>query len=163
MRRTILLAAAVGLLGCAALRQATGRFERPTLDYESWSAALDAEGVLIALHYRLYNPNDFELDLRRLTYELEVEGRRAAEGALPGGLKARPKGATAVAIPVRLLWRDIPWLTQVVLTRDTVAYRVTGVAGVASPLGAIDVPFEHRDRAALPRLPAIRIEGPSAR
>ena len=73
--------------GCATLRQATGRFERPRLDYESWSAALDAEGVTIVLQYRLQNPNDFELDLRRLAYRVEVEGRRAGEGELPTALR----------------------------------------------------------------------------
>lgn len=160
MTRTILLAAALGLLGgCATLRQATGRFERPRLDYESWSAALDAEGVTIVLQYRLQNPNDFELDLRRLAYRVEVEGRRAGEGELPGGLKAGPKATMAVAIPVRLLWRDTPWLAQVVLTRDSIAYRVAGSAGVGSPLGTIDIPFDHQDRVALPRLPAIHVEG----
>jgi LEA14-like dessication related protein len=161
MRRTILLASLVGFLGgllggCAALRQAR-RFERPRLEYESCSAALDLEGVSVALHLRLENPNDFGLELRRLGYRLEVEDRRLGEGELPGGLSVGPRAWAAVTVPVRVLWRDVPGIAEVVLGRDAVAYRVSGSAAVGSPLGEIDVPFDRRDRLALPRLPAIRL------
>jgi LEA14-like dessication related protein len=158
--------AALGLLlalwggGCASLRALTGvGFERPTLSYESWSAAgLDLEGVTLALHYRLENPNDFSLDMRRLHYELEVEGQRVAAGELPCGIQLRAQGATPLSFPVRLRWRDLPNFVELLLTRRDIAYRVTGTAGVGSPIGTLDLPFEHGDRVTLPRPPAVRIE-----
>jgi len=159
------LAALLGLGGCAFFRSVLGvGFERPTLAYESWSAdQLDLEGVTIALHYRLENPNDFGLDLRRLDYRLEVEGRQIVEGQLPSGVQIRAKGATPVAIPVRLRWRDVPGFVELLLTRADVAYHVSGAAGVGSPLGTIDLPFDHRARVALPRPPAIGIDGIAVR
>lgn len=155
------LAAVLALGGCALFQSILGAgFQRPTLAYESWSAdQLDLDGVTIALHYRLENPNDFGLDLRRLGYRLEVEGRQLVEGELPGGLSIRAKGSTPVPIPVRLRWRDIPGFVEVLLTRTDLAYRVSGNAGVGTPVGTVDLPFDHRARVALPRPPSIGIEG----
>jgi LEA14-like dessication related protein len=163
--RSVALAALLALGGCAFVRSLLGGgFERPTLTYESWSADhLDLDGVTIALHYRIDNPNDFGLDLRRLGYRLEVEGRQIVEGDLPGGVQMRAKGATPVAIPVRLRWKDVPGFVELLLTRAEVAYRVSGNAGIGWPMGTIDLPFDHRDRVALPRPPSIGIEGITVR
>lgn len=152
--------ASVVLGGCSFFRLATGiGLQRPSLTFESWSPEqLDAEGVTIALHYRLDNPNDFALDLRRLDYRLDVEGKQVAEGQLPGGVTLRAQGATPLAFPVRLRWRDVPGVVELLLTRSDVAYRVSGTAGVGSELGTVALPFEHRDRVALPRLPLIRTD-----
>jgi LEA14-like dessication related protein len=162
------LAAAAGLLalaGCSLLQRVAGAaFERPKLAYESWSAdQLDLEGVTIGLHYRLENPNGFGLDLQRLTYKLEVEGRQVAQGELPEGVQIRAQGATPIAIPVRLRWRDVPGFVELLVSKSDVAYRVSGAAGVGSPVGTIDLPFDHQDRLALPRPPAVRIEGVTLR
>ncbi|OFX23458.1 MAG: hypothetical protein A2V77_23240 [Anaeromyxobacter sp. RBG_16_69_14] len=158
--RLALAAALLALGGCSLVRAIAGAgFERPTLTYESWSAdQLDLDGVTIALHYRLENPNDTGLDLRRLGYRLEVEGRQVAEGQLPANVQLRAKGATPIAIPVRLRWRDVPDILELLVTRTEIIYRVTGNAGVGSPIGTIDLPFDHRDRVALPRSLSIRIE-----
>lgn len=155
------VAALLALGGCAFLQSILGGgLRRPTLTYESWSAdRLDLDGVTIALHYRLENPNDVGLDLRHLGYRLEVEERQVVEGELPAGLTIQAKGATPLAIPVRLRWRDLPHFVELLLTRTDVGYRVSGNVGVGSPLGTIDLPFEHRDRVPLPRPPSIGIEG----
>lgn len=168
MRTSRLLAAAavaLSLSGCALLQRVAGAgFAEPRLTYQSWSAdQLDLEGVTIALQYRLENPNDFGLDLRRLGYKLEVEGRQVAEGSLPAGLQIPARGTTALAIPVRLRWRDVPGFVEIMLTRPEVAYRISGNAGVGSAIGTIDLPFEHQGRVAVPRPPAIGIEGVSVK
>ncbi len=161
-RPSALLAAALALTlsGCAFLQRiARGGFEPPRLSYQSWSAdQLDLEGVTIALHYQLENPNQIGLDLRRLAYKLEVEGTQVGEGVLPAGIQVPPRGTAAVAIPVRLRWRDVPRLAEILLSQAEVGYRITGSAGVGSALGTIDLPFDHRDRVAIPRPPSFRIE-----
>jgi len=155
-----LLAPLVLLPGCALFQKIAGAaFERPKLTYESWSAdALDLEGVTIALHYQLENPNGFGLDLRRVAYKLEVEGQRVGEGELPSGVQIAGNGTTPIAFPIRLRWRDIPAFTEVLLSRREVAYRITGEAGVGSPVGTIGLPFDHKDKVALPRLPSLSVE-----
>ncbi|HET9595757.1 MAG TPA: LEA type 2 family protein [Anaeromyxobacteraceae bacterium] len=159
-------ALALSLLpGCSLLQSlAAAGIERPRLTFETWSAdLLDLEGVTITLRYRLDNPNSFGLDLDRLAYKLEVEGKQVVEGNLPAGVHLAPKGATPLAVPVRLRWKDLPGFGELLLTRSDVGYRVSGVAGVGSPVGPVELPFEHRDRLALPRLPGVRLEGVSVR
>jgi LEA14-like dessication related protein len=164
VRRLVLsalaLASLAALPGCALFQKIAGAaFDKPKLTYESWSAdALDLDGVTIALHYQLQNPNGFGLDLRRVAYKLEVEGIQVGAGELPAGVNLGANATTPIAFPVRLRWRDIPAFTQVLLTKREVGYRITGEAGVGSPLGTVGLPFDHKDRVALPRLPAIGVE-----
>jgi LEA14-like dessication related protein len=160
--RLLVLAVLVATAGgCAFLQRLAGAgLETPRLSYQSWAAEqLDLEGVTIALHYRLDNPNGFAVDLRRLAYKLEVEGRQVGEGALPAGVQIPARGATDLAIPVRLRWHDVPGFVEILLSRAEVAYRISGSAGVGSALGTIDLPFDHAGRVAVPRPPSIGIEG----
>jgi LEA14-like dessication related protein len=167
-RAALAAAAAVALAAlpaCSLLQSLAGAgIARPRLTFETWSAdALDLDGVTLTLRYRLDNPNAFGLDLDRLSYQLEVEGRQVVEGNLPAGVHLAPNGATPLTVPVRLRWRDLPGFAELLLTRADVAYRVSGVAGVGSPVGNVDLPFEYRDKVALPRLPGVRLEGVSVR
>jgi LEA14-like dessication related protein len=159
-RSLALALAALTLSSCALVQKLAGAaFEKPTLTYESWSAeGLDLEGVTIGLHYRLENPNGFGLDLKKLVYKLEVEGRPITDGELPAAVEIRANGSTPIALPVRLRWREIPGFAQSLLTKRDIAYRVTGEAGVGSPVGTIGLPFDHQDRVALPRLPSFAVE-----
>jgi LEA14-like dessication related protein len=92
-----------------------------------------------------------------------VEGRQVVEGTLPVGLQIPARGATALTIPVRLRWRDVPGLVETLLTRAEVGYRISGTAGVGSPLGTVDLPFDHQGRVAVPRPPSIGLEGVTVR
>jgi len=40
---------------------------------------------------------------------------------------------------------------DLLVTRAEIAHRVTGSAGIGSPIGTIDLPFDHRAHVALPR------------
>lgn len=159
------LAAVLALSGCAAVRDlAAGAFDRPTLTFESWAARdLDLDGVTILLRYRVDNPNGFGLDLAELGYALEVEGRPIASGDLPAGLQLRARAASPLDVPVRLRWREVPGLARVLVSQRDVAYRVSGRAGVRSPIGVLTLPFEHAARVALPRVPSVRLEGVALR
>jgi LEA14-like dessication related protein len=155
------LLALLALGGCSLLQSLAGSaFEKPKLTFEAWSAeGLDFDGVTVALRYRVENPNSFGLDLRRLGYKLELEGNQIVEGQLPAGLQIPARQATALSIPVRVRWRDVPGVVGLFTSRRDIGYRVSGSAGVGSALGVIDLPFQHEARLALPRLPSIRIEG----
>jgi len=155
---------AAPLAGCSLLGLvASGNFKRPTLSYVSWAPeAFDLEGVTLALQYRVDNPNDASIPVGRIAYALEAEGSRVVSGELPHGVTLAARASTPLAFPIRLRFRDVPNLLQL-LGRDTIAYRVSGAVGIDTPVGDIEMPFEHGDRVALPRLPGIALDGVSIR
>ncbi len=146
--------------GCAGVRDlVAGAFERPTLTFQSVSLeGLDLEGVTVALHYRVDNPNSMGLNLARLGYALDIEGRRAVAGELPAGLHIPARGSAPMAVPVRLRFQELPGIVETLATRDAVAYRISGHAGLDTPVGVVDLPFEHQGRAPVPRPPGFAIE-----
>jgi len=161
MRRVLLPALLLAsAAGCATLRDlAAGTFERPRLTFETVSAeGLDLDGVTLALHYRIDNSNSVGISLAKLGYALEVEGRPVFSGALPGGLKIPARGAAPLVIPVRLQFGAVAGFVGALLTKETVAYRISGSVGVDTPIGLVELPYEHQGTAPVPRPPAVSIE-----
>jgi LEA14-like dessication related protein len=165
--RKILLALAFTLLAaCASLRDlARSAFQTPSLEFRSASLqALDLEGATIGVIFDLTNPNGFGLDLARVAYGVEVEGTRVATGDLPGGLAIPASGKAALTIPVRFRFADVPGIVSLLTTRrDAIRYKLTGNAGVRTPIGVIDLPLAHEDQLRLPGLPGFAVEGMSVR
>ncbi len=153
-------AVAAALLSCAGLKSlVAGAFERPKLTFESAGAeALDLEGVTIALRYQVENPNGIGLEIAKLSYALDVEGGRVASGDLPGGVKLPAHGTAPLVVPVRLRFRDVPRLVESLLSKEEVAYAVSGSAGVDTPVGVVELPFQHSGTAPVPRPPGFALE-----
>ena len=149
------------LPGCSLLGQlAASAFDPPKLEYVSWSAeALDADGVTIALHYRLTNPNAQGFRLSRVGWALDLEGKPAVKGDMSSGITVPAKGTAPLDVPVRLRWRDVPDLVQTVATKRDVAFLVKGSVAVATPLGDVDVPFSRDGRIEIPRAPGFQLDG----
>lgn len=158
--RSAALLSALALAGCATVRDfAASAFQRPTLTFQSASVeGLDLEGVTVVLHYMLENPNTVGARLSRLSYALDVEERRALSGSLPGGLEVPSRGAAPLPVAVRVRFADLTGLVEALSSKEEVAYRVSGDAGVDTPIGTLDLPFQHSGRVPVPRLPAFSIE-----
>jgi LEA14-like dessication related protein len=157
--------ALLALSGCAMLQSVLGgTFQRPTLTYESFSAeSFDLDGVTVVLHYRVDNPNDVALDLTRLAFRLEVEGKQIVEGELPKGLKLAANGASPLPVAVRVHWREVPDFVAMVVSKPDLGYRVSGSVGLGTPIGTVELPYEHSDRVTLPRLPTFGLDGVSVK
>ncbi len=158
--RLAALLPAFALAGCATVRDlAASAFQRPTLTFESASIeGLDLEGVTVVLHYRLENPNGVGLRLSRLGYALDVEDRRIVSGSLPGGLDIPSRGKVPLPVAVRVHFAELPGLAGAMASKEEVAYRITGDAGVDTPIGTLDLPFQHSGSVPVPRLPGFSIE-----
>jgi LEA14-like dessication related protein len=158
--RLAALTSALALAGCAAVRDlAASAFQRPTLTFESASVeGLDLEGVTVVLHFRLGNPNSVGARLSRLGYALDVEDRRVVSGSLPGGLEIPSRGAAPLPVAVRVRFAALPGLVEALGSKDEVAYRISGDAGVDTPIGTLDLPFQHSGRVPVPRPPGFSIE-----
>ncbi len=146
--------------GCAGLRDlASHAFERPRLSFQSASVeALDLEGVTVSLHYRVENPNAVGLSLAKVAYRLDVEGRHVVSGDLPGGIRLPARGAAPLVVPVRVRFADVPAFVENLLGKEELAWRVSGSVGVDSPIGLLELPYDHAGRAPVPRPPRVAVE-----
>ncbi len=161
MRRALLAALLVlSAPGCATLRDlAAGAFQQPRLTFEAASLeGLDLDGATVSLRYRVDNPNGVGLSLAKLGYALEVEGRQVFSGSLPGGLQIPARGAAPLVIPVRLGYAGVAGLVEALVTRETVAYRISGSVGLDTPVGLVELPYDHKGTAPVPRPPALSID-----
>ncbi len=166
MRKLSLVLLLAAASGCAGLKDlARAAFKEPKLTFRSASLdALDLEGATVGFRFDLENPNGFGVDLARVGYGIDAEGTRVASGELPGGLAVPANGTSPVTFPVRVRFADVPGIVSLLgAGRDDVAYRLSGVVGVKTPVGVIDVPLSHEGRLKLPDLPRFAIEGISVR
>jgi LEA14-like dessication related protein len=155
----VLLAA--GLASCAELAQvAKVAVEEPRLTFRSASIdALDLEGVTVGFEWAVENPNGFGLDLASLGYRLDLEGRQAVAGDLPGGLKLPARGTAPLRVPVRVRFADVPGFARLASGKDEVGYRLSGTVGVRTPVGVLALPVAHEGRLPVPRLPELSLDG----
>lgn len=166
MRKTPLALALAVLSGCAGLNQlAASAVQKPKLTFRSVAlSTLDLEGATLAFTYDLENPNGFGVDLARVGYAVDVEGRGVASGELPGGLQVKANGTAPVTFPVHVAFKDVPGIVNLLgASKDQVRYRLGGHVGVRTPLGILDVPMSHEGTLKLPSMPRFALDGISIR
>lgn len=118
--------------------------ERPAVELRSAELeGFDAEGATVLCRLEVSNPNPVELSVARLSWQLSLQGKPLAEGSLPDGARLPARGRTALALPARIRYRDVPEVLKVVLSGEELTYELKGVAGVSGPVGVFDLPFAH--------------------
>jgi LEA14-like dessication related protein len=164
--RRVALALLLSLAGCAGIQQlAASAVQKPKLTFRTASVtALDLEGATVSLTWDLENPNGFGVDLAKVSWTFDAEGRRVAAGELPGGLQIRANGTSPVTFPVRIRYQDVPGIVNLLGSgKDEIRYAVGATVGVRTPVGVLDVPVTHADKLRLPSMPHFAIDGLSIR
>jgi LEA14-like dessication related protein len=153
------------LAGCAAVQNlAAAAFEKPKLTFRSVSVqSFDLEGATLGFEYLLENPNKVGLTLARVGYALDVEGSRVVDGDLRQGLKIPAGGGAPVTFPVHVKFKDVPGFVRLVTSQDEVAYRLSGKAGIDTPIGIIELPISHSSKIGLPKLPSFSLDSVAIR
>jgi LEA14-like dessication related protein len=162
MRKIALAAPLLLLAGCATVEKlAASAVQKPKLTFRTASLqTLDLEGATVAFTFDLENPNAFGVDLARVAWTVDAEGKRVASGDLPGGLQIRANGTAPVTFPVRVRFQDVPGIVTLLGSgNDAIAYQLAATVGVRTPIGVLDVPISHQDRLKLPAMPHFALEG----
>jgi LEA14-like dessication related protein len=162
LARVLLPALLVATLpGCATLSRLLGQvLEKPKLAFDHASVkTLSLDGLTLDTVWRVDNPNGFGLDLSRLGYALSVDGHPVAKGDAPGGVHLPAKGTGMVTLPLSFRFQDLAGTLTDLMNRKTLPYRVSGRFGFDTPVGGVEIPFDHQGTVPVPRLPGVRIEG----
>ena len=166
-RRTLALVLPAALAACGGPRASAPppvAVDPPILRVESFlPRSADAVGVTIAMLGQVENPNPFDLSVARLGYAFEIAGRPAGNGILSTSVVLPARSEVPIQIPARLLWADVPGFVSLLASGQMVDFRAAGAAGVRTHRGWIDLPYAVDGQVALPRLPAVGLEGASLR
>ncbi len=164
--RRLALAVVLSLAGCAGLEQfAASAIQKPKITFRSASlTSLDLEGATVSLTWDLENPNAFGLDLAKVAWTFDAEGKRGASGDVPGGLQLRASATSPVTFPVHVRFQDVPGIVSLLGSgKDEVRYAVAATIGLRTPVGELDLPVSHSDKVRLPGVPRFALDGLSVR
>lgn len=161
MIRNARIAALAMLTGCAGLEGVLRQgIQRPSVEVVSAApSSVDFDGVGVAVDLRVMNPNPIGLRARGLSWQVQVDGARAASGDAPGGLSLPANGAATSRVTARVRFSDLANLVRSVEGKPSVDLRVSGVVSVETPIGAVDVPWSWTGEVPMPRLPRIELGG----
>ena len=147
-RRIILGGATVAMLvvaGCATL--GLGRFVEPVVNFKDLRlTGLGTQGGALDIVLSVYNPNQFNLETVRLTYQLNVDDVRFGDGALDNRILVPRGDSTDIRVPLSFTFAGIGAAGMQIVQTGAVNYRVTGDITVSTPLGNFTRPYAQNAR-----------------
>jgi LEA14-like dessication related protein len=108
----------------------------------------------LRIDLRVRNPNNFEVAIDRVTFNLDVNDKPFAKGRANEGLDLPALGETVVPVTVSVPTNDLIDRVMELGTERRLDYRLTGVAELDN-LFLAKVPFEREGKLALPKLPGL--------
>ncbi|EGV15917.1 LEA type 2 family protein [Thiocapsa marina] len=128
--------------GCASLTAPWTAPEVALLGVQPKLLGLDRQSFLVNLG--VTNPNDRALPIKALSYRVQVEGQDLADGASELARLIPAGGTEQVDIEVNSnLLGLMPSLPGLLLTKNTLAWTVSGIAYVDAGGVRLPVPYRH--------------------
>lgn len=156
------LAASAGLGGCAQLGSLLlVKEKRPSLSFvRATVRELSLDRLTLDAVFRLDNPHAVAIDLAKVSYLLEVDGRPLLAGAPPQGLQIAAGGSSDLTFPVTVKFADLAEGLAQALARKVLHWKASGEVGVNTPLGVVGLPLSAEGDLDLPELPRFTLETP---
>ncbi|HET7248658.1 MAG TPA: LEA type 2 family protein [Gemmatimonadales bacterium] len=136
MRRWLAGACVVAALaGCKTLANAL-QFAEPEVQLkEVQITGLGLTGGTLNLALDVYNPNDYRLRSTRLELGIDLENTHFGDAVLETPLELPSQQHTLVTLPVRFEWAGVGAGARALLSRQAIAFGLTGTAYLGTPLG----------------------------
>ncbi|HKB46076.1 MAG TPA: LEA type 2 family protein, partial [Ktedonobacterales bacterium] len=134
MKRVALLAVVL-LAGCAMLKSAL-QFQEPQVELKQINVTgIGLTGGTLDLVFDVFNPNDYRLRSTRLEAQLDLERTHFADGLIDKPLDLSPANHSQVVMPIRFEWAGVGAGARALLTKQAVAFGITGTVFLDTPLG----------------------------
>jgi LEA14-like dessication related protein len=152
--RHFVLAIALALLAsCAGLGP---RPEPPTLSLSGIrSMEMRPEDARMGLRFEATNPNDYEIEVESIDFDVAIEGVKVASGRTPVPFRLPAKGTGTVDVDVAAGFDPMAKATRAALERfaKTIRYEISGTARVAGR----SVPFRRAGEVPAPDARSLRL------
>jgi LEA14-like dessication related protein len=147
MRLAIALAVlgpASGLAGCAGLNDL---FKEPTFRLQRVVVHdIGLQGGALDLIVGVDNPNQFDLHGTALEAGFDVEQSHLGTVRLTEAFAVTKAGRTTLILPLSFQWAGVGQALRSALESGEIPYTMKGQAGLETPFGRYDVPFEGQGR-----------------
>ena len=138
VRRVVVLAGVL-LAGCSFLKSAL-QFQEPQVQLKQINiTGLGLTGGTMDLVFDVFNPNDYRLRSTRLEAQLDLERTHFADGLIDKPLDLSPANHSQVVMPIRFDWAGVGAGAKALLTKQAVAFGLTGTVFLDTPLGTKQV------------------------
>lgn len=139
------IAVLAGATGCATLGRAV--FEEPVVNFRGVQLnGLGLTGGSLDVVLSVWNPNGYNLDATRFTYNLLMDSVRVADGVIETRQTFRSGDSTVVTIPVNFTYAGLGRVGQELARSGAINYTVRGDVTVSTPLGNFTRPFDQTRR-----------------
>ncbi|GEM_PF-2737232 len=91
---------------------------------------------------RVTNTNEFDIDIRKFAYKVQLQGATLMSGGLSSGALLRPGQTREIEIPLRLSMLKLGAAVMDAARSNVAAYRIKGDARVVTEFGDLSFPFE---------------------
>jgi LEA14-like dessication related protein len=118
--------------------------------------------TLLAFTCRVENPNPFPLSVSRVRFDVLLEGRPAAKGAvdtafaIPAAADSIP-GRGSITFPVAVRISALPGFAKVMATEKEAGYALAGAVAFRAPAGVVEVPIAYEGRLPIPKMPKVEV------
>lgn len=161
MRTPHLLLLALPLTSCAKLGELAKldqytpkiAFEKVDLSKADWNGA-DADFV-----FRVSNPNPIKVKVASFRYDLDIDGNGFLDGTNADGMQLEAQGDSQLKLPVALKWTELVDTASGLKGKDSVPFTIAGAFGFDTPIGPLEVPYEHSGDLPVLRPPKVRLAG----
>ncbi len=121
-------------------------------------------GGTLAFRARIDNPNTTPISAVRVEYALDLEGSRAAQGAIDPALAvpamdaSGAPGTNAFTLPVQVRFAGLPGFAKALAEDREADYALGGAVVFSTPAGEVRVPMAQAGKVTVPKRPRIRVE-----
>ncbi len=147
-KRLFALLAAVLLVGASGCtRIARSAFQSPTVELRDVVVkGVGFQGGSLDVVLDVYNPNDYRIDTRRVTYTVFADTVQVATGAVDKQVTLENRRSSTVTLPVTFSMRELTQAAGVLLQRGSIEYTVVGEFTLATPFGSLTKPYRSKGR-----------------
>jgi LEA14-like dessication related protein len=142
--RTLVATALVLMAGCSSIPKTIEKPEVALQGIDIQKASLTDATVLLKLEVR--NPNPFALEVDRMKYGLELNGKSFAQGTMKDGVEIAADGDGEIVVPVRMKYWDLFSQFKDVVKGKVSNYVINGTL----TSGDRDFPFTKKGELKLP-------------
>ena len=137
-RKQSLALVVFALFGCASLVQSF--VKEPKVSFASAQVRdANADGATLVIGLNIENPNGIALTVDKLTYALELGGRKVATATVDKIASVAAHTTSKIEIPVPFRYNQVFASILDLISKGTAGYKVVGSAQI----GIFNLPFDH--------------------